>query len=122
MLGAVTAIWRYPVKSMRGEQLDTVSVTARGLGGDRAFALIDRVSGKVASAKHPRLWGRLPTCSAALLSPPDPADPYPELRITFPDGRMVTGREVAEPFLSDLVGRAVLLSDTPPPAAEIDRY
>ena len=39
--GCVATIWRYPVKSMIGEELDTVAVTERGLDGDRAFALVD---------------------------------------------------------------------------------
>ena len=37
----ITAIWRYPVKSMIGEELGAVTVTKRGLSGDRAFALVD---------------------------------------------------------------------------------
>lgn len=44
---------RYPVKSMLGEDLSTVDVTERGLAHDRRFALTDRDTGKVASAKHP---------------------------------------------------------------------
>jgi MOSC domain-containing protein len=120
--GAVAAIWRYPVKSMRGEQLDAVSVTERGLAGDRAFALIDWASGKVASAKHPRLWGRLPLCSAVLTTSPEFTDTAPILRITLPDGRTVTGGEEAESLLSALVEREVALSAEPPAAAEIDRY
>ncbi len=50
-LGArVVAIWRYPVKSMMGEELNATDVTERGLLGDRAFALVDEETGKVASA------------------------------------------------------------------------
>jgi uncharacterized protein YcbX len=113
---AVTAIWRYPVKSMRGEQRDAVSVMGRGLAGDRAFALLDRTSGKVVSAKHPRLWGRLLMCAAAL------TESGPVLQITLPNGRTVPTGEEAERLLSALVGRALALSDAPPVAAEIDRY
>ncbi len=39
--GTVASLWRYPVKSMRGEDLPTVEVTEPGLLGDRAYALID---------------------------------------------------------------------------------
>ncbi|WP_436693760.1 MOSC N-terminal beta barrel domain-containing protein [Geodermatophilus sp. CPCC 205506] len=52
--GSVVSLWRYPVKSMVGEELNASAVTARGLLGDRAYALVDRSHGKVASAKSPR--------------------------------------------------------------------
>ena len=47
---SVTELWRFPVKSMKGEQLHEVTVTERGVLGDRAYALIDAETGKVASA------------------------------------------------------------------------
>ena len=47
-LGTVVALWRYPVKSMLGEELNAAEVTQRGLLGDRAFALVDPATGKVA--------------------------------------------------------------------------
>jgi uncharacterized protein YcbX len=53
--GTVGALWRFPVKSMLGEQLDEVDVEAGGVVGDRAFAVVDVESGKVASAKHPKV-------------------------------------------------------------------
>jgi hypothetical protein len=52
-LGSVVALCRYPVKSMLGEELNAAEVTDRGLLGDRAYALVDRADGKVASAKNP---------------------------------------------------------------------
>ena len=48
---SVAALWRYPVKSMAGEELDGADVTASGLHGDRAYALVDRATGRVGSAK-----------------------------------------------------------------------
>ena len=57
--GSVVTVWRYPVKSMMGEQLNDSSVTERGLAGDRAYALVDIETGKVVSAKNPRKWGNL---------------------------------------------------------------
>jgi uncharacterized protein YcbX len=41
----ITELWRYPVKSLLGEQLDAVTVTADGLAGDRQFAIYDLESG-----------------------------------------------------------------------------
>ena len=56
VLGSVVSLWRYPVKSMMGEELNATYVTERGLLGDRAYALIDPSNGKIASAKNPRKW------------------------------------------------------------------
>ena len=52
--GTVVSLWRYPVKSMMGEGVNSSYVTDRGLVGDRIYAVIDKQSGKVASAKNPR--------------------------------------------------------------------
>jgi uncharacterized protein YcbX len=52
---------------MIGEELSDSDVTERGLLGDRAYALIDAETGKVASAKNPRKWGNLFAFSAAFL-------------------------------------------------------
>ena len=41
-VGTIGALWRFPVKSMLGEQLDAVDVTEGGIVGDRAYALIDQ--------------------------------------------------------------------------------
>ena len=41
LVGSVGALWRYPVKSMMGERVETVVVTERGILGDRAYALVD---------------------------------------------------------------------------------
>ena len=54
--GAVVSLWRYPVKSMMGEELNTAQVWEHGLVGDRAYALLDSSDGKVATAKNPRKW------------------------------------------------------------------
>ena len=52
-VGTVATVWRYPVKSMLGEELNASQVTTRGLLGDRAHALVDHETGKVVSAKNP---------------------------------------------------------------------
>ena len=53
LAGRVVTLWRYPIKSMIGEELNATEVTTRGLLGDRAYALIDQATTKVASAKNP---------------------------------------------------------------------
>jgi len=41
VIGTVSEIWRYPVKSMAGEKLDSASAAETGLEGDRRWALVD---------------------------------------------------------------------------------
>src|SRR5438094_151859 len=54
-LGSVVSLWRYPVKSMMGEELNATDVTERGLLGDRTYALVDTSDGKAATATLDRL-------------------------------------------------------------------
>src|SRR5687768_9016376 len=46
ILGKVDSLWRYPVKSMRGEELDQAFVGFTGLYGDRLFAFKSSASQK----------------------------------------------------------------------------
>ena len=69
MLGTVTVLRRYPVKSMLGEDLDAAEVSRSGLARDRRLAVVSRRTGKVASAKYPRLWRDMLTLSAVLGQP-----------------------------------------------------
>ncbi len=41
----VLELWRFPVKSLQGERVEEVGVTASGLDGDRRFAIFDRATG-----------------------------------------------------------------------------
>lgn len=42
VVGTLAGIWRYPVKSLRGEPLDRVAVAESGIPGDRGSALFVR--------------------------------------------------------------------------------
>ncbi len=84
-IGEVTSLWRYPVKSMMGEQLMDAYFTPQGMLGDRAYALIDRATGKVASAKNPRKWPTLFSFSASYAKPPEPFAAIPPVLIALPD-------------------------------------
>jgi len=55
VVGRVGEIHRYPVKSMAGESLPSTHLDAGGIPGDRVFALRNLDSGKLLSAKLPRL-------------------------------------------------------------------
>ena len=89
-LGSVVSLWRYPVKSMMGEELNATEVTERGLLGDRAYALIESSDGKVATAKNPRKWPRLFDFRATFIEPARAAAKIPPVRIALPDGTTVT--------------------------------
>src|SRR5438067_5090149 len=69
--GSVVGLWRYPVKSMMGEELNAAEVTDRGLVGDRRFAVVDASTGRVAGAKNPRKWGSFFDFRAAYVEPPE---------------------------------------------------
>lgn len=51
--GSVSQLWRYPVKSFRGERLEEVLLDKRGVVGDRVFAVRD-ANGKLGSGKTTR--------------------------------------------------------------------
>ncbi len=89
-LGSVVSLWRYPVKSMIGEELNATEVTERGLLGDRAYAVVDTTDGKAATAKNPRKWPNLFDFRARLAQPERLAGKNPPVQITLPDGTPVT--------------------------------
>src|SRR5258705_11724077 len=92
-LGSTVSLWRYPVKSMMGEELNAAEVTKGGLLGDRAYALVDRSDGKVASAKNPRKWPQLFDFRAALADAPRTGVKAPPVRIPLPDGTIVNSEQ-----------------------------
>jgi len=114
MLGTVTRLRRYPVKSMLGEDLQESDVSRSGLARDRRLAVVSRRTGKVASAKYPRLWRDLLTVSAEALEG--------AARITLPGGKTVRSTDAdVDEVLSALLNEPVTLSATPPPGATLDR-
>ena len=46
LIGKVESLWRYPVKSMRGEELDEIFAGYPGVYGDRVFAFTSSLSPK----------------------------------------------------------------------------
>ncbi len=51
-VGTVAQVWRYPVKSFQGEQVDALELAPGGAAGDRALAVVDPATRKVLSAKR----------------------------------------------------------------------
>jgi uncharacterized protein YcbX len=102
----IAAIYRYPVKSMLGETLEGAEVDARGVVGDRAYAVMDPVENRVGSAKIPKKWARLYEFQSIYGSPANGPLPAPE--ITFPDGSVAPAdAPEIEARLSEALGKDV---------------
>jgi uncharacterized protein YcbX len=123
LVGTIGGLWRFPVKSMLGEELDETEVSEAGIVGDRAYALVDGATGKVASAKHPKVWPDLLACRASFVERPRIGDERPPARIELADGRSVlsTMAEVGT-VLSRFFGRDVELASAAPEGYTIDQY
>ncbi|HZQ84750.1 MAG TPA: MOSC N-terminal beta barrel domain-containing protein [Acidimicrobiales bacterium] len=100
----VAEIWRYPVKSLQGEPLETASVAASGLEGDRQWGLLDPATGYVLTARRE---ARLLYASARLV------DGAPV--VTLDDGTVATD----DATLSAWLGRPVQLVAA---AGRVGRY
>src|SRR5205823_13559261 len=109
-LGSVVSLWRYPVKSMMGEELNAAEVTERGLLGDRAYALVDSSDGKAATAKNPRKWPNLFDFRASFVEPERAAAKVPPVRIPLPDGTPMTSNQVD---LNKILSQALTREVTP---------
>jgi len=121
--GSLASLHRYPVKSMMGEELNAARVTPRGLFGDRAYALCDKETKKVVSAKNPKKWPNLFSYRATYVSPPDGTGALPPVRVTLPDGRLaVSGNSDFAPMISESLGRPVTLLEAPPADAQLEEY
>lgn len=122
-IGSVVSLWRYPVKSMMGEELNASDVAERGLVGDRVYALFDPATGKVASAKNPRKWAHLFECRASFAEPPSAARPAPPVRIILRDGTALTSEQPdRHEILSKVFGRTVRLQSPAPNAPSLEEY
>jgi hypothetical protein len=54
----VSEIWRYPVKSLKGERLKETEITKLGIPGDRQIAVIRTINGRfLTSRSKPKLLG-----------------------------------------------------------------
>ncbi len=130
LVGRVEALWRYPVKSMLGECLPQVEVGEGGICGDRAYALWDHATGRVASAKNPRLWRSLLQYQAQFVAPPLPGQALPAAAISAAADRaagteaapLLTSDPEAGAQLSAWLGRQVSLLDRPQEGASLDQY
>ena len=113
--GHVAQLWRYPVKSLGGGQVEHTEIGERGVLGDRLWAVRDIERDVTASARQLPV---LLTATARYLGPvPPDAGPgnVPEVEITFPDGTVLSSSDDGvHAKLSELAGRDVELTSLPP--------
>lgn len=114
-IGQIAELWRYPVKSLGGGPVEQVEISARGVHGDRLWAVRDVERDVTASARRiPALL----TATARYLDPvPADAGPgnAPDVEITFSDGTVLSSNDGAvHAKLSELAGREVRLTALPP--------
>lgn len=108
MIGRLDAIWRFPVKSMRGERLETSQLRGSGLFGDRQYAFLrsdDRT-------RFPWLTGRqLPDLVRWIARYDTPENPHvAKLTVEAPDGTVYAIDDKAlTARLSDEAGERVAL-------------
>lgn len=102
----VKAIYRYPVKSMQGQQIEAAMLTPKGIPLDRGWAVKNERTGNIQGAKR---FAGLMQCTAHYLDGTD-AGLVPHVAITFPDGTVMNSDDAAiNASLSDFLGAAVSL-------------
>jgi uncharacterized protein YcbX len=118
----VSTLWRYPVKSMMGEELNGAHVFMNGLLGDRFYALIDAETNKVVSAKNPKKWPNIFSFRAAYTAPLE-ANAAQPVWINLPDGSVLRSDQAdINQQLSSFLGRPVRLETQAPAAAKLEQY
>ena len=118
----VSTVWRYAVKSMMGEELNSSAITNLGILGDRAFALVDAETGQVVSAKNPKKWPDFFAYRAAYVAPPE-AGKLPAVWITLPSGQVVRSDQPGlDEALSQALSRPVNFRTSAPEAPVLEEF
>ena len=103
-VGIVAGLWRYPVKSMLGEQLAELEVSERGAVGDRAYALRELATQKIVSAKK---FSALFDFRASYEERPSQGR-FAPVAIRLPNGRTIHAEDAdASEVISVALGRKV---------------
>lgn len=106
LVGRVSALARYPVKSMLGEDLDELDINERGTVGDRAYAMRELATRQIVSAKK---FAKLFEFRATYEAPPAVGRVTP-IKIALPDGRTIHAEDAdASAAISEALGRKVAL-------------
>jgi uncharacterized protein YcbX len=117
-IGTIHSLWRYPVKSMRGECLPITQVGLLGFPGDRGYAIRDERAGEIRGAK--KIPGLLQFSAQYMEAPTDTV--IPPATITLPDQTTVRTNEPAvHGRLSQALGQEVTIWPRQP-ADHLDHY
>ena len=111
--GTIKEIWRYPVKGMAGENIESCHIDQHGLKGDRQFAVRDVKRNEIQSCKfRPNL---LSVIAAYHTNNAENID-QSSLSLNFPDGQVLVSGEAAEinQKISELLGHESTLETLRP--------
>ena len=98
---SIAELWRYPVKSMGGERVESLELRTSAVVGDRRWAVRNVETGKIASAKRPRPYGQLLSWSAGTQADGG-------LVVVGPDGReFAVGTGELDAALTEALGEPV---------------
>lgn len=107
---AVRQLWRYPVKSMGGEEAAELTVGPGNVDADRAYGFVEADTNRLVSAKR---YSALLRCQAR-------SRPAAGIEVTFPDGAIVDDTDEVARRVSALIGRDVRrVKATDPDAADV---
>ena len=111
-VGTVTQLWRYPVKSMAGEQLSAAEIDQNGVAGDRGWA-VREIEADV--TRNAREMPKLLQFASAYAESPSFDQRSPAVTITTPDNVQVqSADENRDQQLSEILGRPVMLTPLHP--------
>jgi hypothetical protein len=99
-VAVVSEIWRYPVKSMAGEVIDTTALAQNGLPGDRAWAVRDEERGGIRGAK--KIAALMQLAARYAMAPAGAGSSAAE--ITLPSGEVM---ETGAPDVNERLSRAL---------------
>lgn len=116
-VGKISEIWRYPVKSMAGELLQSAHIHTMGLVGDRSWALVDKETGDITNAKkHPRLLEVSAHYANYDITDWVYDEEIPAASLKFSSGQKIDTRsEGVSQLISELIDREVELVPLQPP-------
>jgi uncharacterized protein YcbX len=119
----IASLWRYPLKSMMGEEMNATLISDSGVLGDRAYALVDSETDKVVSAKNPKKWPDIFAFRAAYMSEPQIDGEIPDVCITLPNGdKLRSSDDGIDEAISLAVHRGVTLQRRAPKSAALEQY
>ena len=98
---SIAELWRYPVKSMGGERVESLELRVSAAVGDRRWAVRNTETGKIASAKRPRPYGQLLEWNAS-------TDADGRVIVAAPEGReFAAGSGELDAALTEALGEPV---------------